>query len=94
MKITKRTQNKIYPLAAYQKPTPEEREALGFLQPSEKIMVEVTGEFRAPKAGEWYISGAIIEGYRAGFDFQEGNRYNIARLVVVRREEYLVVTKR
>jgi hypothetical protein len=24
-----------------------------------------TGEFRPPKAGEWYLSGAIPEAYRA-----------------------------
>ena len=28
-----------------------------------------TGEFRPPKAGEWYLSGAIIEAYKARADF-------------------------
>lgn len=27
-----------------------------------------TGEVRAPKAGEWFLSGAIIEAYRAEHD--------------------------
>lgn len=27
-----------------------------------------TGEFRAPRAGEWYLSGAIVEAYRAPHD--------------------------
>jgi len=28
-----------------------------------------TEEFRPPKKGEWYLSGAIVEAYRAPFDF-------------------------
>ena len=31
----------------------------------EDMRVKVTGEFRCPKEGEWYISGAIPEGYKA-----------------------------
>jgi hypothetical protein len=27
-----------------------------------------TGEFRCPKRGEWYLSGALIEAYRAHAD--------------------------
>ena len=41
----------------------------------------LTGEFRAPKKGEWYLSGAIPEAYRADNDFANKNKYHIARLV-------------
>ena len=32
------------------------------------IRVQMTGEFRCPKKGEWFISGAIPEGYKAYAD--------------------------
>jgi hypothetical protein len=38
-----------------------------------------TGEFRYPKSGEWFLSGAIVEAYRAPNDLTMG--YHIARLV-------------
>jgi hypothetical protein len=38
-----------------------------------------TGEMRPPKAGEWYLSGAIVEAYRARADLSTA--YHIARLV-------------
>lgn len=31
----------------------------------ETLRVQATGEFRPPRKGEWYLSGAIVEGYRA-----------------------------
>ena len=40
-----------------------------------------TGEKRPPKSGEWYLSGAIIEAYRAPNDLS--TPYLIARLVRV-----------
>ena len=46
-----------------------------------EYMVETTGEKRCPKAGEWYVSGAIPEGYRAEKDLS--SPCMIARLVVV-----------
>jgi hypothetical protein len=45
------------------------------------IRAVATGENRPPKAGEWYLSGAQIEAYRAIHDFTEPCR--IARLVRV-----------
>lgn len=42
-----------------------------------------TGEFRCPRKGEWYLSGAIVCAYRAGGNFT--SKYHIARLVAVRR---------
>lgn len=38
-----------------------------------------TGEVREPVAGEWYLSGAIVEGYRARR--QLSHRCHIARLI-------------
>lgn len=42
-----------------------------------------TGEFRAPKKGEWFLSGAIVEAYECYVDAidNERNRYWIAQLV-------------
>lgn len=62
--------NKFYPLAQAQ---------YGY-------RVKWTGEIREPKAGEWYLSGAIIEGYRAKFDLHY--RYPIGKLIRVRKVEY------
>lgn len=39
-----------------------------------------TGEFREPKAGEWYLSGAIPEAYRAPNDLT--SKYHILKLVL------------
>lgn len=49
-----------------------------------------TGEFRAPKAGEWYLSGAIPVGYRAPNDLT--TEYHILRLAAV--EKRTVTTER
>lgn len=47
-----------------------------------------TGETRPPKAGEWYLSGAIVAAYRAPSDFS--HPYPIARIVRVRQVVTLV----
>ena len=39
-----------------------------------------TGEFRAPRRGEWFLSGAIIEAYEAKNDLT--TPYHIARIVI------------
>lgn len=39
-----------------------------------------TGEFRAPRKGEWYLSGAIPEAYRAPNDLS--TPYHILRETV------------
>lgn len=39
-----------------------------------------TGEFRAPRKGEWFLSGAIVEAYFAPTDGIK-SEYHIARLV-------------
>lgn len=43
------------------------------------IMAVWTGEKRAPKAGEWYLSGMTIAAYRARFNLT--TEFPIARLV-------------
>ena len=52
-----------------------------------------TGEKRAPKTGEWYLSGAIVAAYRAGGGLT--SEYMIAKLVKVERvpavETYRIV---
>ena len=63
-------------------PTVEER---GYTHPfpsREQYRVQATGEFRPPRAGEWFISGAIAEGYRARHDMS--GSYYIGKLVRVR----------
>jgi len=64
-----------YPLADC--PTMEERPAN---VTQRNLRCEATGEFRAPKKGEWYLSGAIIEGYKAPLDLS--TPFHIARLIV------------
>ncbi len=44
--------------------------------------IQATGEFRQPRMGEWYISGAIPEGYQALNDLP--SKYHIGQLVRVR----------
>lgn len=45
-----------------------------------KFRAVKTGEFRKPKKGEWYLSGAIPEAYQAINDYDQ--EYYIARIVV------------
>ena len=51
------------------------------LLPGLEVRAISTGEKRAPKAGEWFLSGAIVEAYFAADDLRV--KYQIARLVVV-----------
>ena len=69
---------KYYPLA--DEPSPEE---LYNLQGPNKVGIRAmaTGEIREPRKGEWFLSGAIVEAYRANNDLSIA--YNIAKLVVV-----------
>lgn len=46
-----------------------------------------TGEFRPPKKGEMFLSGAIVEGYVAYADMD--TPYHIARIVRVRMVEVI-----
>lgn len=49
-----------------------------------------TGEKRCPKKGEWYLSGAIIEAYRAPNDLS--TPFHIARLVRTKKEHKTIIT--
>ena len=44
-------------------------------------------ETRAPKKGEWFLSGSICEAYQAQCDFLNHMVYKIATLVEVRMVE-------
>lgn len=43
------------------------------------IKAKMTGEFREPKAGEWFLSGGIVEAYFARHNLKA--KYHIAKLV-------------
>ena len=52
------------------------------------VMAVKTGEFREPKSGEWYLSGAIPEAYKTRN--QLSTKYHIMKIV---RVETKTVTK-
>jgi len=54
--------------------------------PNHKVVL--TGEFRPPRKGEWYASGAIVEGYQAANDLTTA--FRICRLVRVKMVEVIV----
>lgn len=62
--------------------------ALDMYQREMVIKAVFAGEKRPPKKGEWYLSGAIIQAYRAPNDLD--TPYHIARLV--RTETKTVIT--
>lgn len=81
-----RTQRKTYPIKDY--PGRAETERLGCKKLTLSDMYSLgslravfTGEYRNPKAGEWFLSGAKIEAYLAKKDLS--TPYHIARLVRV-----------
>lgn len=45
-------------------------------------MVQYTGEKRAPRINEWFLSGAVIEGYLASHNMSVA--YHIAKRVKVK----------
>ena len=52
------------------RPSVDERAALGFEREERftgqiRIMAQSTGKRRCPQKGEWYLSGAIVEAYKA-----------------------------
>lgn len=73
--------SKLHRLA--DRPTPAECTSLGVKNGhSHGLRGALTGEFRIPKKGEWYLSGAIPEAYRAPTD-EMRTPYYILRLVRV-----------
>lgn len=82
------------------RPSLSEREALGFgreefpwinpFRPNCSGLVAVkSGEKRPPRRGEWYLSGAIPEAYKAPNDFRQSSHI----LTLVRVETRLVTTE-
>lgn len=57
--------------------------------PANRFQVESTGEFRFPKKGEWFLSGAIIQGYKTQNDLTTS--YNIGKLVEVKMETKITI---
>lgn len=54
--------------------------------------IEYIGAFREPRAGEWFISGAIPEGYFTNTDLSI--RHPIGRLVRIKEETIISVIER
>ncbi len=50
-----------------------------------------TGEFRRPKKGEWFLSGAVGEAYRAPNDVSKD--YYIGKLVKFKKVTTMVIVK-
>ncbi len=71
---------KIYDIA--DRPTVEERALFGLKMSDNfnSIKAILSTEYRCPKKGEWYISGAIPQAYRAENDLSM--KANIAKLVL------------
>jgi len=70
-------------------PHDEAVHALSILGCYKSVRAQWTGEFRPPKKGEWYLSGAVVEAYLAKNDLQ--SPYHLARLVRVRTEVVEIV---
>lgn len=52
------------------------------------VLAKASGEYRRPKEGEWYLSGAIVAAYRAPKDLRA--EYQIAQLQVVQTRKVVV----
>jgi hypothetical protein len=63
--------------------------SLGFHESN--VMAIWTDEKRPPKKGEWYLSGAPIDAYRAGADLS--TEFHIARLVRVEKRAVQVISE-
>ena len=88
-------QENLFPLAYSQHVPKEDREALGieglYISAfSKKIMAVFTGEKRCPKAGEWFLSGAVVEAYRTKNDLD--TPYYIASLVRTELVQFRKIT--
>jgi hypothetical protein len=63
---------RIFSMTTYKladKPTQADHKRIGAHKPPFRLVAIKTGEFRQPRAGEWYLSGAIPEAYRAFTNF-------------------------
>lgn len=73
--------DQLFPLADYY--TGDQRFRMreyGGTIPQNRLKAKPTGEFRSPKQGEWYISGAVPEAYKAPNNL--GTKFNIAKIVL------------
>ena len=83
----------LYPLA--DRPSSQESRSFnlpkaGGLFVTKDLRVKPTGEIRRPQYGEWFLSGAIIEGYRAKIDHLS-TPYYIAKLVLTKTETKVTI---
>lgn len=78
---------KTYPLAS---PYSVMDHPLTRSAPEAKVRAVRTDEFRPPRAGEWYLSGAIPAAYRAPNDLT--TPFRILRLVAVREVTVEVIS--
>ena len=53
------------------------------LSPNQEIKAIATGEKRSPNKGEWYLSGSIVEAYKATNDLTTS--FQIAKLCIVEK---------
>lgn len=60
------------------------------IRPS-RVMAVISGEFREPKADEWYLSGAIVQAYRATNDLT--TKFHIAKIVLLQAVTTLSVVR-
>lgn len=54
------------------------------LRKTQDLRIQYTGEYRCPKKGEWFLFGAVVEGYPATLD--GSCPYHIGRKVRVKVE--------
>ena len=93
------SKSELYPLAASERMSREEcehfgakNEGLASLGMTHKNMrARWTGEKRPPRKGEWYLSGAIVEAYKAANDLTTD--YHIARLVRIEERTILQIVQ-
>ena len=57
------------------------------------IRARWNGEFRAPKKGEYYLSGAEVMAYQAPSDYGKNCKYHIAELVRIKTETIVTVVE-
>jgi hypothetical protein len=90
---------KLYPVV--DRLSREEREALGLPSgtdaltncgiPARNVHAVYIGEKRPPKKGEWYLSGSVVEAYKALNDLSDP--YHIARLVRTETKTVTTIVK-
>ena len=77
--LNKQVHNKYYPLGDRLPSVPNHEQR--------DYLARTTSEFRAPKKGEWYLSGAIPNAYLAPNDFTQ--KFNIMKIVKIKRIEVI-----